>query len=101
MKSYCLCESKETLTAMRLGGIEGELVVSDSYGKQAIERLLEDKSIALIMISENIHNRLKSFIMIKKLERMDTLIIQIPEPEGLQDKNYIMKYIRNSIGIKL
>jgi V/A-type H+-transporting ATPase subunit F len=101
MKSYCLCESKETLTAMRLGGIEGEIIVSDDQGKQSIERLLEDKSIALIMISENIHNKLNSFIMNKKLERMDTLIIQIPEPEGLQDKNYIMKYIRNSIGIKL
>jgi ATP synthase (F/14-kDa) subunit. len=101
MKSYCLCEKVETQTAMRLGGIESKLIGSDEEAKDAIEALLEDPSIGLIMISENIHNRLKDMIMDLKLLRKDTLIIQVPEPEGLQDKEYIMKYIKNSIGIKL
>lgn len=101
MKSYCLCEKVETQTAMRLGGIESKLIKSDEEAKEMIDALLEDPSIGLIMITENIHNRLKETIMSLKLLRKDTLIIQVPEPEGLQDKDYIMKYIKNSIGIKL
>jgi len=101
MRSYCLCEKQETMTAMRLGGIESRIVTSEEEAKHLIELLLADKTIGLIMISENIHNRLKDFIMELKLLRKDTLIIQIPGPEGLLDKDYIMKYIKNSIGIKL
>ncbi|GAU77903.1 V-type ATP synthase subunit F [Fusibacter sp. 3D3] len=101
MKSYCLCEKIETLTAMRLGGVEGELVHSSEEVIETIEALLADRSIGLIMISEHIYNQHKDYIMDKKLFRMDTLIIQIPEPEGLKDKAYIMNYIKHSIGIKL
>ncbi len=101
MRSYCLCEKIETQTVMRLGGIESDIVYSDEEAKRKIEALLNDPTIGLIMITENIHKRLKELIMPLKLTRMDTLIIQVPEPEGLQDKDYIMKYIKNSIGIKL
>ncbi len=101
MRSFCLCEKKETLIAMRLGGIDGKLMSSREETEEMVETLLADKTVGLIMISENIYNQLKEFIMEKKLVRMDTLIIQIPEPEGLKDKAYIMNYIKNSIGIKL
>lgn len=101
MRSYCLCEKNETLIAMRLGGIDGKIMTSKEETEEMIETLLEDITVGLIMISENIYNQIKEFIMEKKLVRMDTLIIQIPEPEGLKDKAYIMNYIKNSIGIKL
>ena len=101
MRSYCLCESQETLTAMRLGGIEGKLIHSDEEAKSLIDQLIKDSQIALIMVSENIHNRIKPYIMPIKLACKHTLIIQIPETDGLKDKDYIMKYIKNSIGLKL
>lgn len=101
MRSVCLCEKTETMTAMRLGGIESRLVTNVEEAEDSLERLLEDKSVALIIVSENVHNMIEALIMKTKLERKDTLIIQIPEPDGLRDKDYIMKYIKNSIGIKL
>lgn len=101
MRSVCLCEKSETMTAMRFGGIESRLVTNENEATISLERLLEDKSVALIIVSENVHNMIEPLIMKTKLERKDTLIIQIPEPDGLRDKDYIMKYIKNSIGIKL
>jgi len=101
MRSVCLCEKTETMTAMRLGGIESRLVTNVDEAQASLERLLEDKAVALIIVSENVHNMVEPLIMKTKLERKDTLIIQIPEPGGLMDKDYIMKYIKNSIGIKL
>lgn len=101
MRSVCLCEKNETMTAMRLGGIESTQVTSVEEARVSLERLLEDPTVALVIVSENVHNMIVPLIMKTKLERKDTLIIQIPEPGGLMDKDYIMKYIKNSIGIKL
>lgn len=101
MRSVCLCEKTETMTAMRLGGIESRQVSNFEEAQSSLETLLEDANVGLIIVSENVHNMIKPLIMKTKLERKDTLIIQIPEPDGVRDKDYIMKYIKNSIGIKL
>ncbi len=101
MKSFVLCEKKETLLSMRLAGIGGKILSTREEIENTVEELLLDDDIGLILISENILNMSKEYIMDKKLSQKKTLIIQIPEPEGLQDKEYIMKYIKNSIGIKL
>ena len=101
MKSFLLCEKKETLLSMRLAGIGGKMVSTKEEIENSIEELLMDDDIGLILVSENILSISKEFIMDKKLAQKKKLIIQIPEPEGLKDKDYIMKYIKNSIGIKL
>lgn len=101
MRSVCLCEKTETLTAMLLGGVESNLVRDKDEATTSFKKLLEDPTVALIIVSENVHNMIESLIMKVKLERKDTLIIQIPEPDGMRDKDYIMKHIKNSIGIKL
>ena len=100
MRSFCICEQDATLTAMRFGGIEGQKA-DENQARQLIESLIESKEIGLILVSENLHERLKDFIMEIKLTCMDTLIIMIPEPDGLKDRDYMMNYIKNSIGIKL
>jgi V/A-type H+-transporting ATPase subunit F len=101
MRSFCICEKAETQTVMRLGGIESRIVSDDGVAEELIRTLIVNEDIGLIMVSENIHRRLSKMIMSLKLGETDKLIIQIPEPEGLQDKDYMMKYINHSIGIHL
>jgi len=101
MKSFVICEKKETLLIMRLAGIGGVQVKDDEQLKYRIDEALNDDKIGIIMISENLYKGHSTYIMEKKLLENEKLIIQIPEPEGLQDKDYIMNHIRNSIGIKL
>ena len=101
MRSICLCEKNETVTAMRLGGIESIVIKSEEEAQKQLTAAIEDPQIAIVMITENIHNLMESFVTKSKLEQRDTLIILVPEPEGLSDKDYIMNTIKNSIGIKL
>ncbi|SHJ31233.1 V/A-type H+-transporting ATPase subunit F [Dethiosulfatibacter aminovorans DSM 17477] len=101
MKSFVLCEKKETLLSMRLAGIEGKMVSTKEETENSLEELMQDNEIGLVFISENILNLSRDFVMDRKLSQKKTLIVQIPEPGGLQDSEYIMKYIKNSIGIKL
>ena len=101
MKSFLICEKNETLLIMRLAGISGVQVKDNEQVRHHLDEALNDEEIGIIMISENLYKRNTIFIMEKKLLENEKLIIQIPEPEGLQDKDYIMNHIRNSIGIKL
>ncbi len=100
MKTYLLCKSKETLISLRLAGIEGKVLTEENNVQEEIEKLLKDKQIGIIAISESIARKNRDYIMNKKLEEK-TLIIQIPEPSGTEEKDYVMKYIKNSIGIKI
>lgn len=100
MKTFLLCKSKETLVTLRLAGIEGKVLKEGSSLKEEVETLLKDKEIGIIALSESLASENREYVMTKKLEEK-TLIIQIPEPSGTKEKDYIMKYIKNSIGIKI
>ena len=101
MKSFCLCNKFETLISMRLAGIAGKEVYTEEEVMENLEWLLNDKEYGLIIVSENVLNLAREQIMEIKLKDKNNLIIQIPEPEGFKEKNYIMSYIRESIGIKV
>ena len=100
MKSYLLCKNKETLISLRLAGIDGRLIKEKENIEEAIDDLIEKKDIGIIVISEDIAYENKDYIMERKLRSKDTLIIQIPEPGGSKDTNYIMEHIQKTIGIK-
>lgn len=101
MKSFCLCSKYETLISMRLAGIAGKEVYTREEILKELEVLLKDRTFGLIIVSENVLNLAKEEIMTIKLKDKDNLIITIPEPEGFREKDYIVKYIRESIGIKV
>ncbi|MFW5890698.1 MAG: V-type ATP synthase subunit F [bacterium] len=54
MKTYLLCKSKETLISLRLAGIEGKVVKDEKDIKKEIEKLLEDKEVGIIAVSESL-----------------------------------------------
>jgi len=101
MKSFCICKKKETQTAMSLGGIESSLAENEEEAKTLFQSSVQNKEIGLIIVSEDIYNQLKDQIFEIRLRLPNKLIIQIPEPEGLQNKDYILTQIRHSIGIHI
>ncbi len=101
MRSFCLCNKYETLISMRLAGIVGMEVFTKEDVLKELDRLLADPEFGLIIVSENVLNMAKEEIMAIKLKDKNNLIIHIPESEGFKEKDYIMKYIRESIGIKV
>ncbi|MBK5252129.1 MAG: V-type ATP synthase subunit F [Peptostreptococcaceae bacterium] len=101
MKSFVLCDKKETLLTMRFAGIDGKIVKTKEEMEEAVNALLKDEDTGLVILSENVFDKNRKYVMEKKLTEKKKLLIHVPEPEGLRDRDYIMKYIKNSIGIKL
>ena len=50
MKMYLISDNVDTYTGMRLAGVDGIVVHEQDELKQALERVLEDKSIGIVLL---------------------------------------------------
>ena len=83
MKMYLISDNIDTLTGMRLAGVEGEVVHGRRETKQAVEKILE--------LVDDI-----------KLNRKQPLLVEIPDRHGSgRQPNFITNYINEAIGIKI
>ena len=100
MKMYLISDNIDTLTGMRLAGVEGEVVHGRRETKQAVEKILEDKDLGILLLTE----KLSFEILVDdiKLNRKQPLLVEIPDRHGSgRQPNFITNYINEAIGIKI
>lgn len=100
MKSYIISDNSETLVGMRLAGISGVMLSSETEIVEKIDSLIDDPEVGIIMVTAGIMDIAKEAIMERRLSTAETLIVQIPGTETEVDEDRISRYIRESIGLK-
>ena len=89
MKMYLISDNIDTLTGMRLAGVEGEVVHGRREAKQAVEKILEDKDLGILLLTE-------------KLSFEIPVLVEVPDRHGSgRQPNFITNYINEAIGIKI
>ncbi|WP_042679286.1 V-type ATP synthase subunit F [Anaerosalibacter massiliensis] len=101
MKSFLISDNKDTLVGLRLAGMNGIVAVEREEIIKELDKAIEDKDIGIIILTEGIFNKIKDRVLEIKLKESIPLIITIPSRYGMRDKDFITKYIRDSIGIKI
>lgn len=102
MKMYLLSDNRDTLLGFRLAGVKGEIVHEKQQAKQALNNILSDKNIGIVLVTEKAAMLIKDEINYIKLKKPYPLIIEIPDRHGSsKDKDYVLSYVKNSIGIKV
>ena len=102
MKFYLISDNIDTLTGMRLSGVEGVVVHEAEETKKAIEKAAENREIGVLLITERLSNLCKETVDQIKMEQKMPLVVIIPDRHGTgRDKNSITRYINESIGLKL
>lgn len=101
MKSYLICDNEDTLLGMKLAGIEGEILTDRNEILKLIDKLLVDSETGIILITGKIKSLAKDEIMERKLKSKKTLIVEIPSVGEKYEADFITRYIRESIGIKI
>ncbi len=101
MKFYLLSTDEDTLTGMRLAGIDGEKILDEYQFERAVKKVLDDSSIGVVLITDDISSTYsKQVLQLKKLGKI--LVTQIPSSAPQSKANdSITKYIQDAIGIKL
>lgn len=102
MRYYLISDNIDTLTGMRLVGIEGEIIQSADVLTKRLDTLTRDPSIAVLLITDTINNMCKEKLMNIKLNSKQPLIVVIPDRHGsgrLSDS--ITSYVKDAVGLKI
>ncbi|WP_297810470.1 V-type ATP synthase subunit F [uncultured Finegoldia sp.] len=101
MKSVIISADNVTNLGMRLAGITGIVAKSEVEMKRAFKAAIVDDTLGVVIITEKVFNTIKDDVTRHKDKAKRPLVVTIPGRNGLEDKDFLMKYIKASIGIKV
>ena len=102
MKMYLISDNIDTLTGMRLAGVEGAVVHERQELREEIGRVIADKEIGILLLTEKFGKEFPDIIDRNKLECKLPLIVEIPDRHGTgRAPDFITSYVNEAIGIKL
>lgn len=102
MKMYLISDNIDTMTGMRLAGIEGVVVHEKEELKAALQNALADKEIGILLLTEKFGQEFPEIIDNVRLERRLPLLIEIPDRHGTGRRpDFITSYVNEAIGLKL
>ena len=102
MRFYLISDNIDTLTGMRLAGIEGTVVHDAAGVSAALKKAVDDEDIGVVLITERLGALCESEVSALKLSSRRPLIVEVPDRHGGgRSKDAIAKYVRESIGVKI
>lgn len=102
MKSFLISDNRDTALGMRLAGVTGVVVHEKREITESLNDALKDRDIGIIIVTEKILKAAKDEIMSIKSRVNFPLIITIPDKAGYEYAgDFITKYIRESVGLKI
>ena len=102
MKMYVVRDNTDTLTGLRLAGVDGVIARNLTELKSSIEHALTDKEIGIILLMESFQKQYPDYINSIKLKYKTPLFVDIPDRHGSGRKpNFIIDYVNEAIGLKL
>lgn len=102
MKIYLISDNVDTYTGMRLAGVEGAVVHEEQELKNEIAKVLADKEIGILLLTEKFGRDFPEVIDEVKLNYKLPLVVEVPDRHGTGRKpEFITSYVNEAIGIKL
>lgn len=102
MRMFVISDNTDTYTGMKLAGVSGVVVHSKPEFLEQLNKVLSDKTIGIVLITEKLCNEARDTINKIKLTVKSPLIVEIPDRHGTGRKpDFITSYVNEAIGLKL
>ncbi len=102
MRYFVISDNSDTLTGLRLAGIEGILCHSREETLTAIAQAEADETIGVLLINEKLAALCPERVDALKRTAMRPLLVEIPDRHHThRAPDSITRYIREAIGIKV
>ena len=99
---FLISDNVDTYTGMRLAGVDGVVVHERKELREQLEKVLQDKSIGIVLLTEKFGRDFPDILDEFRLDRKIPLLIEIPDRHGTgRKKDFITSYITEAIGLKL
>lgn len=99
MKLMLITDNRDTAVGMRLAGIEYTIVQSSEECKTALDALITDSSIGIILITQGLYEKCADTIDETKKTVTMPLITEIPDSDRTFESNAITRYVSDAMGI--
>lgn len=102
MKCFLISDNIDTQMGMRMAGVNGVVVHEREEVLSALDKAVNDESIAIILITKKLTDLCNAEIYDFKLNRRSPLIVEIPDRHGNSHiSDTISEYVSEAIGIKI
>ncbi len=102
MQFFLISDNVDTHMGMRLAGIEGVVVHEAQEVSDALDKAMEDKDTAVILMTEKLIHLCEKKVFDLKLNRKRPLIVEIPDRHATSNiTTAISRYVQEAIGIKI
>ncbi len=102
MKFFLISDNVDTVTGMRLAGIEGIVVHEPEETEKALLAAMDDKEVAIILMTAKLTRLIEPTVNSLKLERPSPIIAEIPDRHADVDvTSSISRYVHEAIGITI
>ena len=99
---FLISDNVDTYTGMRLAGVDGVVVHERKELREQLEKVLQDKSIGIVLLTEKFGREFPDILDEFRLDRKIPLLIEIPDRHGTgRKKDFITSYITEALGLKL
>ncbi len=101
MKSLLISRNRDMVIGLRLAGMKGVWAVSRENILEHFEKARQNPDIGIIVLTEDTFAEIRENVFEHKRKDTTPLVVTIPERGGLKDKDFIMRYVKDSVGIKV
>lgn len=102
MKYFVITDSMDTLIGLRFAGIEGVMARTEDEARRALEQVLQDPEIGILLLTEHLAKLCADRVGLLKLSGSKPLVVEIPDRHSAgRAADSITRYIRDAIGVKL
>lgn len=101
MRSVAISRNYELLVALRMSGFDGLFCKDLESLKQEFNKYSQDKNTGIILLVESDFQELREEVFKIRKKKRAPLIVTLPSREGYNEKDFILKYIKEAVGLKL
>ncbi|HCO62016.1 MAG TPA: ATP synthase subunit F [Clostridiales bacterium] len=101
MRYFVISDNTDTHVGLRLAGVEGVIARTREECLKALDKVMEDPSIGVLLINEGLAEQCAAELAPHKMSGRTPLVVEIPDRHGVRNKDAIARYIREAIGVKI
>ena len=100
MRSILLTSNDDIINGLRLAGVRSVKCKDRSELLKNFKAYKNDEEIGIIILTYLSFNEIKDEVLEFKLTGKLPLVVTIPDLDGKMEDDFILKYVRESVGVK-
>lgn len=102
MKMFVISDNTDTLTGLRMAGVEGVTAQTEDEVRRRLDEVLARDDIGILLINGTLAKLAGPAVDRVRESRSMPLLVEIPDRQGNgRDENAIAEYIRSAVGINI